>query len=322
MKLKGMGWTPAFKSPKFPKRPVCQSEYDQATLFKELSVLQKIIEKKVCLYCGLFISFISLVALFAPYISPYPFYEQFPERALRPPSLRHLFGTDHLGRDLLSRVIYGSRMSMAVGLLTTLISGVLGMAYGVFSGWVGGITDRIMMRFIDILYSIPTLVLLILVKVIFDSVIVISHPELKALSGTIIALSLVSWAGLARVVRGQTLQAKENLYVESAISLGANRWRLIFYHIIPNIMTPVIILLTFQIPSNILFESMLSFLGLGLQPPFSSWGVLVDEGWRSLSTYPFLIIAPGTMLFLTMIAFNLFGDGLRDIFDPRMKDIA
>lgn len=282
--------------------------------------MKKVIESKVCLYCGLFIVLVSLIALFAPFIAPYPFYEQFPERALSSPSLRHLLGTDHLGRDLLSRIIYGSRMSMAVGVLTTLISGTLGLAYGVVSGWMGGVTDRIMMRFIDILYSIPTLVLLILVKVIFDSLDLVSHPELKALMGTIVALSLVGWASLARVVRGQTLQVKENLYVESAFSLGASEWRIIFYYVIPNIMTPVIILLTFQIPSNILFESMLSFLGLGLKPPFSSWGVLVDEGWRSLSAYPFLIIAPGSILFLTMIAFNLFGDGLRDIFDPRMKD--
>lgn len=282
--------------------------------------MRKIIESKVCLYCGLFIVLVSLIALFAPFIAPYPFYEQFPERALSSPSLRHLLGTDHLGRDLLSRIIYGSRMSMAVGVLTTLISGTLGLAYGVVSGWMGGVTDRIMMRFIDILYSIPTLVLLILVKVIFDSLDLVSHPELKALMGTIVALSLVGWASLVRVVRGQTLQVKENLYVESAFSLGASEWRIIFYYVIPNIMTPVIILLTFQIPSNILFESMLSFLGLGLKPPFSSWGVLVDEGWRSLSAYPFLIIAPGSVLFLTMIAFNLFGDGLRDIFDPRMKD--
>ena len=282
--------------------------------------MKKIIEKRICLYCGLFILLVSVVALFAPYISPYPFYEQFPERALSSPSFRHWLGTDHLGRDLLSRIIYGSRMSMAVGVFTTLISGILGVAYGILSGWFGGALDRIMMRFIDILYSIPNLVLLILVKVIFDSLAVVSHPELKALAGTVIALSLVGWASLARVVRGQTLQVKENLYVESALSLGAGSGRIIFYHIIPNIITPVIILLTFQIPANILFESMLSFLGLGLQPPFSSWGVLVNEGWRSLSSYPFLIIAPGAMLFLTMIAFNLFGDGLRDIFDPRMQD--
>jgi len=287
---------------------------------KQKSIYQRIIEKKICFYCGLFIAIVCSCALFAKWISPYPFYEQFPEKALAQPSLEYWLGTDHLGRDLLSRIIYGSRMSMAVGIFTALISAVLGLLYGLLSGWLGGLTDRILMRFIDIMFSIPTLVLLILVKVLFDSFIVIPHPELKALAGTLVALSLVSWASLARVVRGQVLQVKENLFVEAANSLGAGAFRIVFVHILPNIITPVIILLTFQIPSNILFESMLSFLGLGLQPPFSSWGVLVDEGWRSLSTYPRLIIAPGLMLFLTMLAFNLFGDGLRDIFDPKMRN--
>ena len=287
---------------------------------KHKSVYQQVIEKKICLYCGLFIVIICFCALFAEWISPYTFYEQFPEKALAAPSSEHWLGTDHLGRDLLSRIIYGSRMSMAVGIFTALISAILGLFYGLFSGWLGGLTDRVMMRFIDIMFSIPTLVLLILVKVLFDSFIVIPHPELKALAGTLVALSLVSWASLARVVRGQVLQVKENLFVEAAHSLGAGAFRILFLHILPNIITPVIILLTFQVPSNILFESMLSFLGLGLQPPFSSWGVLVDEGWRSLSTYPRLIIAPGLMLFLTMLAFNLFGDGLRDIFDPKMRN--
>lgn len=286
---------------------------------RDKNFYQKIIDKKVCFYCGLFIIFVCFVAVFAHFLSPYSFSEQFPDRALESYSWRHWLGTDALGRDLLSRIIYGSRMSMAVGVFTALISAILGLFYGVASGWIGGITDRIMMRFIDIMYSIPTLVLLILVKVIFDSFIPIEHPELKALSGTLVALSLVSWASLGRVVRGQVLKVKENLYVESARSLGAHPFRIVIKYILPNIMTPVIILLTYQIPSNILFESMLSFLGLGLQPPFSSWGVLVDEGWRSLSTYPRLIIAPGLMLFLTMLAFNLFGDGLRDIFDPQME---
>ncbi|MDE0091959.1 MAG: ABC transporter permease [Oligoflexia bacterium] len=287
---------------------------------KRKSIYQKIFEKKVCFYCGLFIFLICLCALLAPVISPYSFHEQFTEKALADSSLEHWLGTDHLGRDLLSRVIYGSRMSMAVGIFTAIISAVLGLIYGLISGWLGGITDRILMRFIDIMFSIPTLVLLILVKVLFDSFIVISHPELKALAGTLVALSLVSWASLARVVRGQVLQAKENLFVEASQSLGAGSFRIIFIHILPNIVSPIIILLTFQIPSNILFESMLSFLGLGLQAPFSSWGVLIDEGWRSLSTYPRLIIAPGMMLFLTMLAFNLFGDGLRDIFDPKLQN--
>ena len=287
---------------------------------KQKTIYQRIFETKICFYCGLFILFVCFCALFAKFLAPYSFYEQFPEKALAPPSFKHWLGTDHLGRDLLSRIIYGSRMSMAVGVLTALISAVLGLFYGLLSGWFGGLTDRILMRFIDIMFSIPTLVLLILVKVLFDSFIVIPFPELKALAGTLVALSLVSWAYLARIVRGQVLQAKENLFVEAALSQGAGFFRVVFFHILPNIMTPIIILLTFQIPSNILFESMLSFLGLGLQPPFSSWGVLIDEGWRSLSTYPRLIIAPGLILFLTMLAFNLFGDGLRDIFDPKMRD--
>ena len=288
-------------------------------MIKQKNFYQKIYEKKICFYCGLFIALVSLIALLAPLISPYSFEQQFPQKALSSYSLEHWLGTDHLGRDLLSRIIYGARMSMAVGIFTALISAFLGVIYGMISGWFGGWTDRILMRVIDIMYSIPTLVLLILVKVLFDSFIVIPHPELKALAGTLVALSLVSWASLARVVRGQVLQAKEYLFVSASRSLGAGSSRILFRHILPNILSPVIILLTFQIPSNILFESMLSFLGLGLQAPFSSWGVLVDEGWRTLSTYPRLIIAPGLMLFLTMLAFNLFGDGLRDIFDPNQN---
>ena len=288
---------------------------------KQKKLYQQIYEKKICFYCGFFIVLLSLMALLAPFIAPYSFEEQFPNKALNTYSMEHWLGTDHLGRDLLSRIIYGARMSMAVGILTAFISAFLGVFYGLISGWLGGIADRVLMRFIDIMFSIPTLVLLILVKTLFDAFIIISHPELKALAGTLVALSLVSWASLARVVRGQVLQTKENLYVEASRSLGASSLRIIFIHILPNIVSPIIILLTFQIPSNILFESMLSFLGLGLQAPFSSWGVLVDDGWRSLSTYPRLIIAPGLMLFLTMLAFNLFGDGLRDILDPKFQKL-
>jgi oligopeptide transport system permease protein len=176
-----------------------------------------------------------------------------------------------------------------------------------------------MMRIVDILYSIPTLVLLILVKVIFDSVDIFENPELRAMTGILAALSVVGWVTLARLVRGQVLQMKEMVFVESARALGASGFDINMRHILPNIMGPVIVLLTFQIPSNILFESFLSFLGLGLQPPFSSWGVLANEGWRSLNTYPHLMIAPGIALFVAMLAFNLFGDGLRDAFDPQMK---
>ena len=267
--------------------------------------------------CAFFILFICLISLFPETLSPYSFEEQLEGKELLSPNREHLLGTDNLGRDLLSRLIYGGRISMAVGVLTALISLIFGVAYGAASGWIGGKTDAFMMRSIDILYSIPSLVLLILVKVIFDSLSFITHPELKALMGILVALSLVGWVTLARVVRGQILQEKEKLYVEAARSLGDTGGRIVFRHVLPNILGPIIVLLTLQIPSNILFESFLSFLGLGLQPPYSSWGVLAEEGWKSLRSYPHLMVAPGVAIFFTMMAFNLMGDGLRDAFDPK-----
>jgi oligopeptide transport system permease protein len=220
---------------------------------------------------------------------------------------------------MFSRIIYGARMSMAVGVFTSVFSLFIGGLYGAVSGWLGGWTDALLMRIIDILYAIPSLVLLILVGVIFNSVNLFDNPELKALTGIFLALSVVGWVSLARLVRGQILQVREMLYVESARALGASGWRIVIRHIFPNILGPVIVMLTFQIPSNILFESFLSFIGLGLQPPYSSWGVLANDGWRAKS-YPHLILYPGLALFITMLAFNLLGDGLRDAFDPKMRN--
>lgn len=275
---------------------------------------------RVAVASGILILILCLFALFAYQISPYPFDEQNMDEILSSPSAKHWFGTDSLGRDMLSRLIHGARMSMAVGIVTALISLFVGAAYGAIAGWMGGRVDAVLMRFIDILYSVPTLVLLILVKVIFDSVPLFSDPELKALTGMLLALSVVGWVTLARMVRGQVLQVKQMVYVEAAQALGASGYRIVLKHIFPNILGPIIVILTFQIPSNILYESFLSFLGLGLQPPYSSWGVLANEGWRSLRSYPHLIISPGAALFAAMLAFNLLGDGLRDAFDPQMKD--
>ncbi|MBT4760564.1 MAG: ABC transporter permease [Bdellovibrionaceae bacterium] len=266
-----------------------------------------------------FIVVICLVALFAETLAPYPYYEQYIDDILASPNSKYLLGTDSLGRDMLSRLIYGARMSMAVGIFTAIISLFIGATYGAISGWFGGKIDAVLMRFVDILYSIPTLVLLILVKVIFDSLNLFEDPELKALTGILLALSVVGWVNLARVVRGQVLQVKEMTYVEAAKAMGASHIWILIKHVFPNILGPVIVLLTFQIPANILFESFLSFIGLGLQPPFSSWGVLANEGWRSLRSFPHLIVSPGIVLFLVMLSFNLFGDGLRDAFDPKMK---
>lgn len=266
-----------------------------------------------------FIMFVCLIAIFAPWIAPYSFETQNIDRALLPPNSINWLGTDSLGRDMLSRIIYGARMSMAVGIFTAVFSLIVGGIYGAISGWVGGWIDAILMRTIDILNAIPGLVLLILVGVIFNSLDLFENPELKALTGIFLALSVGGWVSLARLVRGQVLQVREMLFVEGARALGASPARIITRHIFPNILGPIIVMLTFQIPSNILFESFLSFIGLGLQPPFSSWGVLANDGWRAKS-YPHLILFPGMALFFTMLAFNLLGDGLRDAFDPKMKN--
>jgi oligopeptide transport system permease protein len=262
-----------------------------------------------------FILLVCLIALLAPWIAPYSYETQNIDHILEAPNSTYLLGTDSLGRDMLSRIIYGARMSMAVGIFTAAVSLVVGGIYGAVSGWMGGWVDSLLMRIIDILYSIPSLVLMILVGVIFNSVNIFENPELKALTSIFLALSVVGWVSLARLVRGQILQTREMLYVESARALGASDWRIVLRHIFPNILGPIIVMLTFQIPSNILFESFLSFIGLGLQPPYSSWGVLANDGWRAKS-YPHLILYPGAALFLTMLAFNLLGDGLRDAFDP------
>ncbi len=267
----------------------------------------------------IFIGFVSLIAIFAQHIAPYSFAAQNANEVLAPPSWSHWLGTDDLGRDLLSRLIYGAQVSMAVGVLTALVSLVMGTVYGAISGWIGGRVDALMMRLVDTLDSIPTLVLLILVKIMFDSIDQGMNPEVRAVAGVLLALSVFGWLMLSRVVRGEVLKAKQTLYVESARSMGASDRRIIFRHIIPNITGPIIVVVTAQIVSNIMFESFLSFIGLGLQPPYSSWGVLANDGWKTIRTYPHLIIAPGLALFLTMMAFNIFGDGLRDAWDPQTK---
>lgn len=282
--------------------------------------LRRLRKNKGSVWSAYLIIAICILSFSAPLIAPFSFEEQDMARVLMSPNSVNLLGTDSLGRDLLSRIIYGGRISMTVGMVTAFICLMIGTVYGSIAGWFGGRLDSVFMRFIDIMQSIPELVLLILVMVMFDTVNIFDDPELKALTGIILALSLTGWAGIARIVRGQVLQTKQMLFVEAATALGASRRAIVFKHILPNILGPIIVTLTFQIPANVLYESFLSFIGLGLQPPFSSWGVLASEGWRSLKTYPHLMIYPGIALFVSMLAFNLFGDGLRDAFDPKMKN--
>lgn len=258
-----------------------------------------------------FLLFLTVVAIAAPLITKFSYFEQTAEDALQFPNAKYWFGTDSLGRDLFSRIVYGARISLAVGFFTAIFSLVIGTIYGAIAGFAGGKVDTVLMRIADILYALPSILVTVLIMLVVG----------RGPVGIFLALGVVGWIGGARLVRGQVLQAKEMTYVEAARSLGVRRWRILFQHILPNILGPVIVNLTFDIPQNILAESFLSFVGLGLEPPYASWGTLANEGWRAYRTYPYLIVFPGLVLFLTILAFNFLGDGLRDALDPQSTKV-
>lgn len=256
-----------------------------------------------------FLFFLSVLAIAAPLVTKFSYFEQNADAALQFPNKTYWLGTDSLGRDLYSRLIYGARISLSVGLFTALFSLLLGTIYGSISGYVGGKLDSFMMRACDVLTALPSLLVTILLMLIVG----------RGPIGIFLALGIVGWVGQARLVRGQVLQVKEMLFVEAARSVGMSSGRILFQHIVPNILGPVIVSLTFDIPQNIMAESFLSFVGLGLEPPYASWGTLANEGWRAYRTYPYLILFPGLILFVTILAFNFLGDGLRDALDPQTK---
>ncbi len=224
-----------------------------------------------------------------------------------PPTAAHWFGTDDLGRDVLARVVYGGRISLLVGLLGTLVSLVVGVSYGAFAGYRGGRVDEFMMRVVDVLYSLPYIFLVILLLVLFS----------RSILMLFVALGLVQWLTMARIVRGQVLSLKQQNFVEAARALGASDPSIIFRHIVPNTLGPVIVYTTLSVPAVILQEAFLSFLGLGVQPPDASWGTLVADGARVLALFPWQVIFPGLALSLTLFCFNFLGDGLRDALDPQ-----
>lgn len=265
-------------------------------------------KKKYSVIFGLVVLTIAtILSLFAPWIAPFPYDQQDMHAILQPPGPEHLLGTDSLGRDLLSRMIYGTRVSLAVGLFTSLISLLVGTLYGAVSGYKGGWTDHALMRFVDVLYAIPDLLLIILITVVIG----------RGFWGIFLALSLVSWVTVARLVRGEVLKLKEMPYVEAARAVGAGNRRILFRHLLPGLGGLLIVTLTFRIPAAILAESTLSFVGLGLAPPFSSWGVLANEGWTAMRFFPHLMIFPGVAIFVTVLACNLVGDALRDLWEPK-----
>jgi oligopeptide transport system permease protein len=252
---------------------------------------------------------IALLAVFAPILSPHPFDEVYFDEIGAPPDFAkaHWFGTDANGRDLFVRTLYGARVSLAVGLAATSVSLIIGVAYGAIAGYFGGRIDNVMMRLVDVMYSLPFLFFVILLMVFFGRHIVLIF----------IAIGAVEWLTMARIVRGQTLSIKRREFIEAAHAGGVSTAKIIRRHVIPNAVGPVIVYVTLTIPQVILIESFLSFLGLGVQEPYTSWGVLISEGAAQMESAPWMLVFPAIFLATTLFCFNFIGDGLRDALDPK-----
>ena len=256
-----------------------------------------------------FLIMIFLASVLAPWIAPYSYQEQDTLNLLSFPGEDHFFGTDRLGRDLLSRMIYGARVSLFVGVFSTLLALIFGTIYGAFSGYVGGRADNLMMRVVDVVFALPDLLMIILITVLMG----------RGVTGVFIALTLVSWVTIARLVRGEVLRIKEYPYILAAKALGASHLRIMMREIFPNILGILVVTLSFRIPVAILAESTLSFIGLGIAPPASSWGTLASDGWTAIKFYPHLILFPSLAIFFTILSFNFLGEGLREYLDPRSQ---
>ncbi len=251
--------------------------------------------------------FMIVIALITPWIVPYSYEEQDLMLGAAPPSMAHWLGTDVLGRDMLTRVMYGGRVSLMVGFIATGVALLIGVVYGAVAGYVGGRVDAAMMRLVDILYALPFMIFIILLMVLFG----------RNMLLLFLAIGAVEWLTMARIVRGQVLSLRQQEFVEAAISIGLSPWTIIRRHIIPNTLGPVIVYTTLTIPSVMLLEAFLSFLGLGIQPPQSSWGLLISYGVETMEEYPWLLIYPGLTLSIALFALNFLGDGLRDALDPK-----
>lgn len=250
---------------------------------------------------------LSIISILTPIIAPYSYETQDLYLGATPPSLKHWCGTDELGRDLLTRMMYGGRISLAVGLLATFVSLIIGVTWGTVSGYFGGKVDQTMMRIVDILYAMPFIIFIILLMVVFGRNLILLF----------ISIGAVEWLTMARIVRGQVLAIRKEEFIDAAITQKLSSRRIIVRHIIPNVIGVVIIYSTLTVPSVMLLEAFLSFLGLGIQPPMSSWGLLISGGVETMEEYPWLLIFPGIVLSITLFSLNFLGDGLRDALDPK-----
>ncbi|AEC51590.1 dipeptide ABC transporter, dipeptide-binding protein [Pyrococcus sp. NA2] len=252
------------------------------------------------------IIFWVLVAIFAPFIAPYSPVEQHLEDRLKPPCKEYWLGTDEFGRDIFSRIVYGSRIVLVVGIIVALISAAIGVTLGLISGYFGGKVDEIIMRTVDIVWAFPSLILALAIVAILG----------PGLINAMIAIALVGWASYARVVRAETLSVKEELFIEAARAIGESDLRILFSYILPNVMSSILVLITYNIPSAIITASSLSFLGLGAQPPSPDWGLMLSSARVYVTRAPWYSIFPGLAIMTLVLGFNFVGDGLRDAIQP------
>lgn len=264
-------------------------------------------KNKLAVWGMLTIAVVAFVCIVGPWFIKYGYEEQNLDLGAAGPSAAHWLGTDTLGRDLLVRLLYGGRVSLGVGLCATLVALTIGVSYGAVAGFFGGKRDAFMMRAVDIMYSLPFAIFVILLMVFFGRNIVLLF----------VAIGAVEWLTMARIVRSQVMALKRMEFIDAARSLGFSRRRIIFRHILPNILGPIVVYTTLTIPSVMLLEAFLSFLGLGVQPPMSSWGLLIKDGAEKMEEYPWLLIFPGTVFSLTLLSLNFLGDGLRDALDVK-----
>tara|TARA_B100001027_G_scaffold4740_1_gene3092 strand:+ start:81 stop:932 length:852 start_codon:yes stop_codon:yes gene_type:complete len=275
-----------------------------------IDAFYRLTRNRAAMFGGLILILLIICAAAAPVIAPYSYSYQDLNLGASPPSFDHLFGTDVLGRDLLSRILYGARISLLVGFVATGVALVIGVSWGIIAGYFGGRVDSIMMRIVDVLYGLPFIIFIILLMVIFGR-------NLWLLFG---AIGAVEWLTMARIVRGQVIGLKNQEFVLAAKAMGVSNFSMFRRHLLPNILGPIAVYATLTIPQVMLLEGFLSFLGLGIQPPMSSWGTLIKDGVESMEEYSWLLVYPGITFTVTLFALNFFGDGLRDALDPKTSD--
>ena len=268
---------------------------------------ERFFENRAAVAAGAFVLLMLAACASAPLIAPFPFEAQDLELGAAGPSREHLLGTDALGRDVFSRLLYGGAVSLKVGLIATAVSCVIGVFYGMVAGWCGGARDSVMMRLVDILYALPFTLFVILLTVLFGQELWLIY----------VAVGAVSWLTMAHIVRNQTRELRAQAFVEAAICMGQTPAKIMLRHILPNILGTVIVYATLTVPGVMLTEAFISFLGLGVKPPMTSWGLMIKEGADAMQDYPWLLLFPGAFFAGTLFALNVFGDGLRDAFDPR-----